>query len=185
MADSIFSCDDDLRTAKDIIVYNSVLCLYEATETFTYHIYNHTWGIHCLFMYSFLIVLGSPFPPATPPRALRNPTIFAHHGFAWHLSIGCCRCCCCRFVVGVAVEQQRFFFFIQYITNMISRSLFLSLLLWVFAARAEDADNDGGNDNGNNNYNNYDAQQYTEGQDASDYIEYWTEYAIFPKKCIV
>jgi hypothetical protein len=54
-------------------------------------------------------------------------------------------------------------------------------------------DNDGGYYDGDGNYNagDYYGGSYnadgsdTQNQGASDYIEYWTEYAILPKRCIV
>jgi hypothetical protein len=58
-------------------------------------------------------------------------------------------------------------------------------------AKAEDGDN---YQNANNNYqdaneyndgNGYNGGSYTQNQAANDYIQYWTEYAILPKRCIV
>jgi hypothetical protein len=50
-------------------------------------------------------------------------------------------------------------------------------------ANGDDADNQGGNgDDAAQQYSNVDdaAQQY-----GDDYIKYWTDYALLPKRCIV
>lgn len=69
-----------------------------------------------------------------------------------------------------------------------------TLLFWAGLTRAEDYyngddgnnNNDDGNDNnnGDDGYNNNNNAQEQQGA-GDDTIQYWTEYAIYPKRCIV
>ena len=73
-----------------------------------------------------------------------------------------------------------------------SRSLF-TVLAWAVAAKAEDYYYNDNNYNDNGDYQgdameddyNPNVDYAQDLSDASDYIQYWTEYAIMPKKCMV
>ena len=70
-------------------------------------------------------------------------------------------------------------------------SLFAFLIITFLAAsHAEEANNDdGANDNGDDAYQKYYANNGVKSWDGfgagNDNIKYWTDYAIYPDRCIV
>jgi len=70
---------------------------------------------------------------------------------------------------------------VRRIVFIVVLSITLLLSLRVVTVRAEDAADDAVNDDQVAAYENYNNEYQGDG----DYIKYWTEYAIFPKRCIV
>jgi len=70
---------------------------------------------------------------------------------------------------------------VRRIVFLVVLSTTLLLSLRVVTVRAEDAADDAVNDDQVAAYENYNNEYQGDG----DYIKYWTEYAIFPKRCIV
>jgi hypothetical protein len=73
------------------------------------------------------------------------------------------------------------------ISLLIPLGLFGSLSASVTTVAAEEASSYGynANNNGNQQQNKNNMQNYAQYPKTSDYIKYWTTYALLPMRCIV